>query len=110
MYAIKEKHACVNGVLFKTFERKTAFGRTDLRVEAGTTGYKGGKNRSRGCRAYISLEGFGGDFCFLPVINEKKRVVGFEIAVSGDEGLYAVSKALDFARTAISEQCLKVNQ
>ena len=106
MYAIKEKHACVNGVLFKTFERKT----TGFRVEAGTTGYMGGKNRSRGGRAYISLESFGGDFCFLPVINEKKRVVGFEIAVSGDEGLYAVSKALDFARTAISEQCLKVNQ
>ena len=106
MYAIKEKHACVNGVLFKTFERKT----TGFRVEAGTTGYMGGKNRSRGGRAYISLESFGGDFCFLPVINEKKRVVGFEIAVSGDEGLYAVSKALDFARTAISERCLKVNQ
>ena len=106
MYAVKEKQACINGVLFKTFERKTA----GLRVEAGTTGYKGGKNRSRGGRAYISLESFGGDFCFLPVINEKKRVVGFEIAVSGDEGLYAVSKALDFARTAISEQCLKVNR
>ena len=109
MYAIKEKHACVNGVLFKTFERKTAFGRTDLRVEAGTTGYKGGKNRSRGGRAYISLESFGGDFCFLPVINEKKKVVGFEIAASGDAGVDAVRKALKFAWDAIHDQCLKVN-
>ena len=40
---------------------------------------------------------------------EKKRVVGFEIAVSGDEGLYAVSRALDFASTAISDQCCRVN-
>lgn len=110
MYAIKEKHACVNVVLFKTFERNAALGRTDLRVEAGTTGYKGGKTRRRGGRAYISLESFGGDFCFLPVINAKKKVVGFEIAVSGDEGLYAVIKALDFARTAINDQCFKVNR
>lgn len=109
MFAIKEKQACVNGVMFKTFERKTAFGRTDLRVEACTTGYKGGKSRGRGGRAFISLESLGGDFCFLPVINEKKRVVGFEIAVSGDEGLYAVSRALDFASTAISDQCCRVN-
>ena len=76
MYAVKEKQACINGVLFKTFERKTA----GLRIEAGTTGFKGGKSRGRGGRAYVSLESLGGDFCFLPVINEKKKVVGFEIA------------------------------
>ena len=47
MYAVKEKQACINGVLFKTFERKT----TGLRIEAGTTGFKGGKERRRGGRA-----------------------------------------------------------
>ena len=105
MYAIKEKHACVNGVLFKTFERKT----TGLRIEAGTTGFKGGKERRRGGRAYVSLESLGGDFCFLPMFDEKKRVVGFEIAASGDDGVDAVRKALNFACDAISDQCLMVN-
>ena len=105
MYAVKEKQACINGVLFKTFERKT----TGLRIEAGTTGFKGGKERCRGGRAYVSLESLGGDFCFLPVINEKKKVVGFEIAASGDDGVDAVRKALNFASDAIHDQCLKVN-
>ena len=105
MYAIREKHACVNGVLFKTFERKTA----GLRIEAGTTGFKGGKKRGRGGRAFISVESLGGDFCFLPMFDEKKRVVGFEIAASGDDGVDAVRKALNFASDAIHDQCLKVN-
>ena len=95
MYAIREKHACVNGVLFKTFERKTA----GLRIEAGTTGFKGGKKRGRGGRAFISLESLGGDFCFLPMFDEQKRVVGFE-------GVDAVRKALNFACDAIHDQCL----
>jgi hypothetical protein len=36
-------------------------------------------------------------------------VVGFEIAASGDDGVDAVRKALNFACDAIHDQCLMVN-
>ena len=52
MYAVKEKQACINGVLFKTFERKT----TGLCIEAGTTGFKGGKERRRGAEPMFRLK------------------------------------------------------
>ena len=102
MYAVKEKQACINGVLFKTFERKT----TGLRIEAGTTGFKGEKEYRRGGRAEVSLKRISGDVWVLTVIKKKKKVVGFEIAASGDDGVDAVRKALNFACDAIHDQCL----
>ncbi len=109
MFAIREKQTWVNEVPVRTFERQTADANTALRVEAGTTGFRGGNTRSRGGRTYIGLECLSGDFYFAPVKDDAERVVGFEIAVCGDAGLNAVVKALDFARTAIHDQCGRVN-
>lgn len=64
------------------------------------------RNVAEGGRAFISLESLGGVFCFLPMFDEKKRVVGFEIAASGNDGVDAVRKALNFACDAIHDQCI----
>lgn len=109
MYAIKERQAWINRIPVKTFERETTDANTAVRVEVGTTGYRGGDNRCHGGRTYLGLECLTGDFCFLPITNEKKKVVGIEIATCGDAGLNAISKALDFARATISDQCRNVN-
>jgi len=108
MYAIKERKAWINRIPVKTFERETADANTSVRIEVGTTGYRGG-SRQHGGRTYLGLECLTGDFCFLPITNEQKRVVGIEIAACGDAGLKAISKALDFARATISDQCRNVN-
>ena len=109
MYAIKERQAWINRIPVKTFERETTDANTAVRVEVGTTGYRGGNARQHGGRTYLGLECLTGDFCFLPITNEKKKVVGIEIATCGDAGLNAISKALDFARATISDQCRNVN-
>lgn len=108
MYAIKERKAWINTIPVKTFERETADANTSVRIEVGTTGYKGG-SRQRGGRTYLGLECLTGDFCFLPITNKQKKVVGIEIATCGDAGLNAVRKALEFAHATISDQCRNVN-
>lgn len=50
MYAISEEIKKINGEVVETFEREVTDGNTALRVEAGTTGYKGG-GRNSGSRA-----------------------------------------------------------
>ena len=41
MYAIKERKAWINRIPVKTFERETADANTSVRIEVGTTGYRG---------------------------------------------------------------------
>ncbi len=109
MFAIKEREACINRVLVNTFERETTAGNTRVRIEVGTTGYKGSDNRSKGGRTFLRLECVNGDFFFVPITNKQKRIVGIEIATCGDAGLNAVRKTLRFASSTISNQCSKVN-
>ena len=109
MYAIKEGLAKINDVLVETFEREVTDGRTTLRVEAGTTGYKGAPCREAGGRTYVCIDCFCGDFYFSPVTDDENRVVGIEIAACGDDGLDAIMKALRFAQEALNDQRCEVN-
>lgn len=109
MYAIREGRAFINRVPVKTFERETLGANTNVRIEVGTTGFRGSKDRRNGGRTYINLECVNGDFYFVPIINKKKRVVGIEIAVCGDAGLKAIKKMFEFATSTINNQCHKVN-
>jgi len=106
MYAIKANEKKLNGQIVPTFERNVAEPRTVLKVEAGTTGYKG-LCREAGGRTYFKLECRIGDFFFSPMVykrNGKKEVYGIEIATCGDAGLEAITKALQFALDAINDQ------
>ena len=109
MYAINEGMAKINGVPVETFEREVIDGHTALRVEAGTTGYKGGCCRDAGGRTYVCIDCLCGDFYFSPVTDDDGDVVGVEIACCGDDGLNAVMKALTFAMEAINDQRCEVD-
>ncbi len=109
MYAINEGMAKINGVPVETFEREVVDGNTALRVEAGTTGYKGGCCRNAGGRTYVCIDCLCGDFHFSPVTDDEKNVVGIEIAACGDDGLNAVMKALAFAMEALNDQRCEVD-
>lgn len=103
MYAINEGQAKINGVMVETFEREVIEEDTVLRVEAGTTGYRGGE-RDQGGRTYLCIDCLYGDFFFSPVTDDKKKVVGIEIACSGDDGMNAIMKAIEFIHKAINDQ------
>ena len=109
MYSINEGMAKINGVPVETFEREVIDGNTALRVEAGTTGYKGGCCRNAGGRTYVCIDCLCGDFHFSPVTDDEKNVVGIEIAACGDDGLNAVMKALAFAMEALNDQRCEVD-
>ena len=103
MYAINESRVEINSVPVETFEREVRDGKTALRVQAGTTGYRGG-GRAAGGRTYMRINCFSGDFYFRPVRNRKGKLVGTEVAACGDEGLNALLKALEFACRAMNDQ------
>ena len=109
MFAIEESVQKINDVIVETFEREITEGHTELEVEAGTTGYKGGCCRDAGGRTYLSLICMTGDFYFGPVKNDEGRITGITIACCGDEGLNALMKALDFAQQAINDQRCEVD-
>ncbi len=109
MYAINEGLAKINGVPVETFGREVLNGKTALRVEAGTTGYKGGCGRDNGGRTYLCIDCRCGGFYFHPVKDEEGGLVGIEIATCGDDGLNAIMTALEFAHTAINDQRCEVD-
>ena len=109
MYVIRKGQAKINGVPVETFERRVMGKDTDLRVEAGTTGYKGSCCREAGGRTYLCIDCLCGDFYFSPVTDDEQKVVGIEIACCGDDGLNAIMKALDFIHDAINDQRCEVD-
>ena len=104
MYAIDEGLQKINGEMVETFHRDVIDGNTNLEVEAGTTGYKGGCCRNAGGRTYLSLLCLSGDFFFGPIKDDDGNIAGVTIACCGDEGLNAIMKALEFAHEAIDDQ------
>ena len=104
MYAIEENVQKINGELVETFQREVTECKTNLEVEAGTTGYKGGCSRDNGSRTYLSLLCLSGDFFFGPIKNDEGQVVGITIACCGDDALNAIMKAIDFTQQAINDQ------
>lgn len=104
MYAIEEGMRKINGEMVETFQREVSCGNTGLEIEAGTTGYKGGCCRKAGGRTYLSLLCLSGDFFFDPIKDDEDHIAGIAIACCGDEGLDAITKALEFAHSAINDQ------
>ena len=56
MYAIQESAKKINGVELQTFCREVQNARTEIEVEAGTTGFKGGCCRDKGARAFLAID------------------------------------------------------
>lgn len=108
MYAIEEGLQKINGEYVETFQRGVICGETELEVEAGTTGYKGGC-RNAGSRTYLKLLCMSGDFYFRPIVDEEGNVTGITIACCGDDGLDAILRALEFAHEAIDDQRCEVD-
>ena len=104
MFAIEEGLQKINGELVETFQREVVCGNTDLEVEAGTTGYKGGCCRNAGGRTYIGINCICGDFHFEPVKNDSGQFSGVKIACCGDDGLDSILKAFGFVMEALADQ------
>ena len=104
MYAIEEGLQKINGEMVETFQREVVCGNTDLEVEAGTTGYKGGCCRDAGGRTYLSLLCLSGDFFFGPIKDDEGHIAGITIAWCGDDALNGIMKAIEFAHQAIDDQ------
>jgi len=109
MFEINEGVQKINGEVVDTFQREVRDGNTHLRVEAGTTGYKGSCSRDAGCRTYLNILCLSGDFYFAPIQDEAGNNVGVTIACCGDDGLDAIMKAVDFAQEVIDDQRCEVN-
>ena len=105
MYAIREHNVKINGEELQTFIRKVENPRTELIVEAGTTGFSGDCSREKGGRTYLSIDCNRGDFLFNPVLDDEENVVGIEIACCGDAAMVSLIEALDFAMTAYHDEC-----
>lgn len=103
MFEIREGMKQVNDVVVDTFERDIMEGDTFMEAEAGTTGFCGG-NREEGGRAYVRISALNADFFARVTKDEKGRPDGLEIAVSGDDDIMALVKALWFAHRALIEQ------
>ncbi len=109
MFAIEESVQKINGEVVDTFQREVCEGNTLLKMEAGTTGYKGGCCRNSGSRTYLNLLCLAGDFYFCPIQDEDGNNVGITVACCGDDGLNAIMKALDFAQEVINDQRCNVD-
>ena len=105
MYAVKEDTKKINGVMLQTFSRTVKNVKTDMDVEAGTTGFRGGCCRDKGARTFLSINCYQGDFFFEPKRDEDGRCVGIEIACCGDDALASLIDALGFAMKALIDQC-----
>ena len=104
MYAIEEGLQKINGEMVETFQREVVCGNTDLEVEAGTTGYKGGCCRDAGGRTYLSLLCLSGDFFFGPIKDDEGHIAGITIACCGDDALNAIMRAIEFAHHAFDDR------
>ncbi len=104
MFAIEAGLQRINGEIVDTYQREVTCGNTELEVEAGTTGYKGGACRNAGGRTFSSLLCLSGDFYFAPIQDESGHTAGITVACCGDDGLNAIMKALEFVHTTIDDQ------
>ena len=109
MFTIKEGMQKINGEMVETFARDVTCGKTEMKVEAGTTGYKGSCCRSAGGRTFMNLLCLSGDFFFGPITDDAGHIRGITIACCGDDGLNAIMKALEFAHEAINDQRCEVD-
>ena len=108
MFEVREGVSCVNGEVFQTFERDARDGDACFEVEAGTTGFCGGK-RDKGGRAYVRITAEEADFFARLLVDDNDRPRGVVMAVCGDDEMTALIKALEFAAEVLWDQAAEVD-
>lgn len=108
MYEVREGQYLVNDVAVDTFRRNVYGEASVMEVEAGTTGICGGDHEEGG-RTFIHIGNkFASDF-FAELCRDKDgKVVGVNIAASGDDELIGLIKCLDFASQVLKDQTMEV--
>ena len=105
MHAIAADTKIINDVTVRTYKRNVKRAKTDLIVEAGTTGFRGYVPREKSARAFLALDCLKGDFHFEPVLNEEGNLCGVVIACCGDVALDSLMESLTFAIEALADGC-----
>ena len=105
MHAIAADTKIINDVTVRTYKRNVKRAKTDLIVEAGTTGFRGYVPREKSARAFLALDCRKGDFHFEPVLDEEGKLCGVVIACCGDVALMSLMESLDFAMEALTDGC-----
>ena len=96
MFEVKEKQKVMpDGTMLTTYTREVT-GASNIEVEAGTTGFKGG-NASFGGRTYIRIRDLGGTDMFVKRTRAKNgNTSEFELYLGGDSELKNMLRALKF--------------
>ncbi len=109
MFEVTEGQVMVNDVMVDTYKRKAIGEESIMETEVGTTGICGG-DREEGGRTYIHIGNeLASDFFAQLCRDKNDRVVGVDIAVSGDDGLLNLIKCIDFAAQVLKDQVMEVD-
>ena len=104
MYEITKGEKRINGELVETYFRSVVLPSCLIEVEAGTTGFRGG-GRHAGGRCYLRFSNLNNaDFYAQIHENAAGQPVSVELCFSGDDGLTAILRALDFAGRVLRDQ------
>ena len=106
MYGVKPNVVKANGVKVNVLRGKVVNGNSDLRVQAGTTGFRADPGQAADVRGLVDICFVRGDFQFLPVEDENSNIVGIRIICNGNDELMSLMEALAFAARATVNQCL----
>lgn len=80
MYGVKPNVVKANGVKVNALRGKVVNGNSDLRVQAGTTGFRADPGQAADVRGLVDICFVHGDFQFLPVEDRRARA----LAASGE--------------------------
>lgn len=96
IYRAPAPGAVINGVTIDTVDGVTHSGHGFACVgyEVGATPLTGEAKRKGGSRVYVKLTVNRGDIKFFPVRDDSGKVVGFEVAASGDDAGVALAATL----------------
>lgn len=96
IYRAPAPGAVVNGVAMDTVEgvAHSGHGISCVGYEVGATPLTGEAKRKGGSRVYVKLTVNRGDIKFFPVRDDSGKVVGFEVAASGDDAGVALAATL----------------
>ena len=91
-----DKKVRINGVVVDVKEKKVFGENSAMKVEVGSTGFCGGE-RAKGGRTFIHIGNeYASDFFAQLTKDEKGRVNGVDLAMSGDDALVNFICALVF--------------
>ena len=107
MYCVKPNVVNANGVKVKVLRGKVVNGNSDLRVQAGTTGFRSDPGQAAGVRGLVDICFLRGDFTFLPVMDDESNIVGIRIITGGNDALMSLMEALAFAAKVTVDQCME---